>query len=254
MTRRHRILESVAQAMVSQMRPVEQISDARADASAYLLRPIGALLRAVLLGASTGLITYAVTGHDGLTVAAIVGGLALVVRIVADSETVHSWAEWAAEVYFARQLTDQQRERQRLAWDRTENAQDVAQALATVPSNEDMAVNAAIADILRRYYELKATNDPMLGRDKLWSYRNVERVYGFGRQSSQTIRICKAIEKIADGYRLRPHTYIQAYAAIFGCVPKNVKRMVRVGDNPATGEPVLIPSPAGRVSDNEKCS
>ncbi len=246
--RRHSVLHSIALASRPELAPLpEPPTDSRADAQAYLLRPVGALLRCILIGVGVALATWALLDSrvNVLSIAAAVAGLALVVRIVADSETVHNWVEWLAELHFARELSAQQWERQRQVWQHTGNAANVAQALGTAPDEHDRLVNDTIADILRRYYEMRAAHDPRLSRVKLWSDRQIASEYGFGRQATVTRRICEAIEKIADGYKLRPHTYVTAYQALFGCVPERVHRLVRVGDNPSTGEAVFVPSPAG---------
>lgn len=246
--RRRSVLHSIAMSARPELAPLpEPSTDARADATAYLLRPVGALLRCILIGVGVALATWAFLDSrvNVLSIAAAVAGLALVVRIVADSETVHNWVEWLAELHFARELSAQQWERQRQIWQHAGNAAAVSQALSTAPSEDDRMVNDTIADILRRYYEMKAAHDPRLSKVKLWSDRQIAATYGFGRQATVTRRICEAIEKIADGYKLRPHTYVTAYQSLFGVVPERVHRLVRVGDNPSTGEAVFIPSPTG---------
>ncbi len=243
--KRRNFLHSIALASRPELTPLpEPVADARADAMAYLLRPVGALLRCILIGVGVALATWALLDSrvNVLSIAAAVAGLALVVRIVADSETVRGWVEWLAELHFARELSAQQWERQRQVWQHTGNAAAVSQALSTAPSEDDRLVNDTIADILRRYYEMRAAHDPRLSKVKLWSDRQIAAEYGFGRQATVTRRICEAIEKVADGYKLRPRTYAQSYLALFGVVPERVHRLVRVGDNPATGEAVFVPA------------
>lgn len=217
------------------------VEDPRGDAFSYLVRPIGALLRCSLLGLSMGLTAEAFLGWriNGFRIAYGTTGVTLITRILVDSDTIRNWADWLTELRFAREITNQQWERQRMAWQQTETAAQAVQMVNSQPSAEDGLVNETIARLLRDYFSAKAAGERPDA--KLWSRRSLEKRYNLGQFTRANERVREILAEHSEGNHLKARTYRSAFWLIFGADPADWRdvQLVRIADNPATGDPVF---------------
>jgi hypothetical protein len=213
------------------------------DEVEHILQIVASTLACGVFGLGVGLLTEAVTNGrvNGTRLAYGSTGLTIIVSRIAGSQTIREWADWAVDLQIARRMQEQQGERQRLAWRAQESAAKVVSAVSSQPKRENGVVNDTVTRVLRDYYRAKAVGRE--GEAKLWSRRNLQEQYGLGQWTKANRRVRELLEPIADGYRLKAVDYAMAFRALFGCEPDDwfARELERIADNPATGEPVLVP-------------
>jgi len=223
---------------------LQQVPTDIAEAQAYLLRILADALACGMFGLCAGLLSEGLTrGHvNGFVVAEISAGSAGLATRLAGSHTIHEWRDWTADVAFAHRAQEQQAERQRLAWQHTASAATAVESINSQPSPDDEKINRVLVSVLAEYFSMQGRGQDM-ARIKLWSRRNLARRYGLAEFSRANERVREVLAPLASGWRLKPSNFDAAFISLFGMHPRDIRpgSLVRLGDNPAQGEPVFIP-------------
>ncbi|KPL21848.1 MAG: hypothetical protein AMJ93_08590 [Anaerolineae bacterium SM23_84] len=226
--------------------PQPAMNEDMADALSHFVRIITDTAACAIFGLGMGMLAEGLLSFraNGPRIFYTLTGSAIVVTRLIGSRTIQEWVDWKKDLDLATEVLHAPRERFETYWKAEQAATRAAEAISSQPSIEDQQVNETIVRILHDYYRGR-TEGTLPAQVKLWSRRGLATRYDLAEHGKANARVREVLEAIADGNSLKPRDYPTAFYALFGCAPEEYdgRSLYRMGDNPATGQPVFRVAP-----------